>query len=175
MSGIHSNNDRRAVVLMSVLVCMAVAMVLFLAWLKTAAMERRQLIAQQDRVQAELLADAGLDRAAAQLQSTSDYSGEIWQIGAETFAGRGAATVTIRSSPRKRMSLRASSKPLPSIPPVRLRACDEANKLLSSCQTLERRHETRIPWWIYLGRAVGRDCHHRRAGGGNGARGSGQP
>jgi hypothetical protein len=99
MSRIHSNNDRRAVVLMSVLVCMAIAMVLFLAWLKTAAMERKQLSAQQDRLQAELLADAGLDRAAAQLQSKGDYSGEIWQIGAEAFAGRGAATVTIQVKP----------------------------------------------------------------------------
>lgn len=99
MSRIHPNNDRRAVVLMSVLVCMAVAMTLFLAWLKTAAMERRQLRAQQDRLQAEILADAGLDRAAAQLQSTGDYSGETWQIGAEAFAGRGAATVTIQVKP----------------------------------------------------------------------------
>ncbi len=101
MSGIHPKNDRRAVVLMSVLVCIAVAMVLFLAWLKTAAMERRQLRSQQDRLQAEILADAGLDRAAAQLQSTGDYSGETWQIGAEAFAGRGAATVTIQVRPSK--------------------------------------------------------------------------
>lgn len=99
MTGIHPHNDRRAVVLMSVLVCMAVAMVLFLAWLKTAAMERKQLRAQQDRLQAEILADAGLDRAAVQLQSTGDYSGETWQIGAEAFAGRGAATVTIQVKP----------------------------------------------------------------------------
>ncbi len=99
MSGIHRNIDRRAVVLMSVLVCLAVAMMLFMAWLKTAAMERRQLRAQQDRLQAEILADAGLDRAAAQLHSAGDYSGETWQIGAEAFAGRGAATVTIHVEP----------------------------------------------------------------------------
>ena len=99
MSRIHPNNNRRAVVLMSVLVCMAVAMVLFLAWLKTAAMERSQLRAQQDRLQAEILADAGLERAAAQLKSTPDYSGETWQIGADAFAGRGAAAVEIRIEP----------------------------------------------------------------------------
>ena len=94
--GIQRNTDRRAVVLMSVLVCLAVAMTLFLAWSKTAAMERKQLRAQQDRLQADLLADAGLDRAAARLLSADDYSGETWQIGAEAFAGRGAATVTIQ-------------------------------------------------------------------------------
>jgi Tfp pilus assembly protein PilX len=95
----HKNRpkiDRRAVVLVSVLVCLAVAMTMFLAWLKTAALERRQLQARQDRVQAEILADAGLDRAAAQLLSAGSYSAETWQIGAESLAGRGAATVTIR-------------------------------------------------------------------------------
>ena len=96
MSRIRRNIDRRAVVLLSVLVCLGVAMMLFLAWLKTAALERGQLRAQQDRVQAEILADAGLDRAGAQLHAASDYSGETWQIGADSFAGRGAASVTIR-------------------------------------------------------------------------------
>jgi hypothetical protein len=83
----------------SVLVCLAVAMTLFLAWLKTAALERRQLQARQDRVQAEILADAGLDRAAAQLLSAGNYSVETWQIGPESLAGRGAATVTIHVEP----------------------------------------------------------------------------
>jgi hypothetical protein len=95
MNRIRRPIERRAVVLMSILVCLAVTMMLFLAWLKTASLERRQLRAQQDRVQTEILADAGLDRASAQLLSAADYSGETWQIDAEPFAGRGAATVTI--------------------------------------------------------------------------------
>jgi hypothetical protein len=89
--------DRQAVVLMSVLVCLAVAMALFLAWLKTAALERKQLRMQHDRLQAELLADAGLDRARAQLHAAGDYRGETWPIGAESFAGRGAGLVTIQA------------------------------------------------------------------------------
>jgi hypothetical protein len=96
MNESHRPIERRAVVLMSVLVCLAVAMSLFLVWLKTAALERRQLQVQQDRMQAEILADAGLDRAAAQLLSASDYSAETWQIGPESLAGRGAAAVAIR-------------------------------------------------------------------------------
>ncbi|HEV3136753.1 MAG TPA: hypothetical protein VGZ26_02595 [Pirellulales bacterium] len=95
MNESHRSIERRAVVLMSVLVCLAVAMSLFLAWLKTAALERKQLQVQHDRVQAEILADAGLDRAAAQLLSARDYSAETWQIGPESLAGRGTATVTI--------------------------------------------------------------------------------
>ena len=105
--GLKRIGDRRGVVLMSVLVCMAVAMLLFAAWLKTAAMERRQLRTQQDRLQAEILADAGLDRAAAQLLSAGDYSGETWQVGPEALAGRGAATVTIQvDSPKETPSSR---------------------------------------------------------------------
>ena len=95
--------QRRAVVLMSVLVCLSVAMMLFLVWLRTAALEQSQLRAQQDRLQAGILADAGLDRAAAQLRSAAGYSGEIWQIGADAFAGRGGAAVviSIESAPEK--------------------------------------------------------------------------
>jgi hypothetical protein len=76
-------------------------MLMFTAWLKTAALERRQLRSQQRRLQAELLADAGLERAAAQLIANPEYTGETWQIGADELAGSGSAVVTIRVEPSK--------------------------------------------------------------------------
>lgn len=82
--------------LISVLVCLAVVMLLFAGWIRTITQERQQVWAQQDRMQAEYLVGSGLQRAAAQLAASSDYQGETWRIGAESFGGRAGATVDIR-------------------------------------------------------------------------------
>jgi hypothetical protein len=94
--------------LISVLVCLAVVMLLFAGWIRTIVMERQQVRAQQDRLQAELLAGSAVERAVAQLAANTDYPGEIWQLGTESFGGRAVATVEIRvtrldNEPRMRL------------------------------------------------------------------------
>jgi hypothetical protein len=78
-----------------VLVCFVVASLLLVSWLKTIALERQQARAAGDRLQAEWLAEAGLDRAAARLAEKPDYAGETWKISAEELSARDAAAVEI--------------------------------------------------------------------------------
>jgi hypothetical protein len=59
---------------------------------------RRQLQVERDRRQAELLLQAGLDRAALALASEPGYRGESWQLPAESITGVGAGSVTIKAT-----------------------------------------------------------------------------
>jgi type II secretory pathway pseudopilin PulG len=82
--------------LISVLVCLSVAMLLFASWLQAGLQERRQVRAQQDRMQAELLALSGLERAAAQLATNADYQGETWNLEPAAFGGPSGGKVEIQ-------------------------------------------------------------------------------
>jgi Tfp pilus assembly protein PilX len=82
--------------IIGVLVCFVVASLLLVSWLKTVSFERQQGRAAGDRLQAEWLAEAGIDRAAARLAEKADYAGETWNISAEELSARDAAAVEIR-------------------------------------------------------------------------------
>lgn len=86
----------RGVLLISVLICLALVMLLFAGWMRTFMLERRQLRAIENRMQAEYLADSGLRRAAAQLASNSDYDGETWEVEASDVGGRAAGRIAIQ-------------------------------------------------------------------------------
>ncbi len=58
----------------------------------TARLEARRAAAG---VQAEYLANAGFDLAAARLQTAPDYTGETWDIPAAQLTGRDAAQVVV--------------------------------------------------------------------------------
>src|SRR5688500_11477960 len=74
------NGNRRGAVLVAVLVVMMVASLLLGAMLRTNRDEHRLLRIYQQRLQAQELAQAGLERAAARLAGDDAYAGEIWQI-----------------------------------------------------------------------------------------------
>ena len=98
-AGKHSYRGRRpqrGAALMAVLVCLLVAGLAVLGMLRGAVTEQRQLRDQRQHLQAERLAEAGMDRACAQLQVSAAYSGETWRIAANELGGPSAATVTIR-------------------------------------------------------------------------------
>jgi hypothetical protein len=63
--------------------------------LQTAVRARRQLTVERDRRQAELLLQAGADRAAYRLASEADYRGETWKLDSDAIVGNGSANVTI--------------------------------------------------------------------------------
>ncbi len=90
---------RRGVLVLCVLASLALAASLLGVWMKTLALERRQVRAQQARVQAEYLADAGLRRAASRLSVDAAYAGETWEISAESLAASVPAKVTIVVEP----------------------------------------------------------------------------
>jgi Tfp pilus assembly protein PilX len=90
------HNDRRAMFVMSVLACLVLVMLLMTAWLKTIALERGQLRAEQHRMQAEYLAESALSRAAARLSVDPAYDGETIAASEKSLAAGQPATLTIR-------------------------------------------------------------------------------
>ncbi len=90
---------RRGLVLVAVLVCLAIAMVLFASSVRTLLLQRQQVRAQQDRMQAEYLADSALRRAAARLAADPSYQRETWLIDAPSLAMPASARVEIRVEP----------------------------------------------------------------------------
>ncbi len=82
---------------MAVLVCLLVLTLISGVLVKLGVAYRQQVRAQERRLQAEWLAESGVDRALARLAAKPDYKGEIWEIAAETL-GR-PAVVTIKVDP----------------------------------------------------------------------------
>ncbi len=82
-------------------------------------------------VQADLLADAGVDRALARLSAEPDYRGETWEIPAEALGSTPedgpAALVTIRAEPDPNGGARAVrvQADYPPDPPRRVRSSRE--------------------------------------------------
>lgn len=96
MKFVRRSRRRRAMLVMTVLACLTLVMLLMVAWLKIAALERGQLRAQQNLMQAEYLATSALSRAAARLAADPNYEGETLSPTAEMLATSTGATVTIR-------------------------------------------------------------------------------
>lgn len=100
-SKLHSPNTNntakhpRGLVLIVVMVCLAVFATLCGVLLKMALLERRQLRGQESRLQAEWLAESGIERAAARLATAADYTGETWQVSPEQLGQGAAGVVTI--------------------------------------------------------------------------------
>lgn len=90
--------SRRGAILVVALVCLVIVMALVGVLLQGTLRARRQLHAERDRRQAELLLQAGLDRAALRAAGQADYSGESWELPAESIAGSGAGLVTIEAA-----------------------------------------------------------------------------
>jgi hypothetical protein len=63
--------------------------------LHSAIRARRQLHAERDLRQTEMLLEAGLDRAASALRQSADYRGETWNIPAADILGRGDGQMVV--------------------------------------------------------------------------------
>ena len=86
---------RRGAVLLAVLVVLIVSSLLIGAMLRTSRQEHRLLRSGQARLQTIELAQAGLERAAAQLASNPNYTTETWKVTADELHGRHAAAIHI--------------------------------------------------------------------------------
>lgn len=89
---------RRGVVLIAALVCLALIAALGGTLLRWAAMEHTLLRSQAQASQARWLAEAGAQRAAAQLARDANYKGETWNIAAADLPSGEAARVGIAVS-----------------------------------------------------------------------------
>lgn len=95
---------RHGMVLIAVMVFLLIAVMMVLAWLRVAALERRTFRALVQRSQAEWLAESAIDRAVIQLKIDPEYKGETWNLSAEELQGKDAATVVIEVAPVEEQS-----------------------------------------------------------------------
>jgi type II secretory pathway pseudopilin PulG len=77
---------RRALTTVAVLVCLVVISLILAALLKVGLAQRLQVRNQERNLQAEWLAESGIDRALARLAADRNYAGEEWSIGPEDLA-----------------------------------------------------------------------------------------
>ena len=78
--------SRRALTTVAVLVCLIVITLIGAALLKVGLAQRNQVRSQEHRLQAEWLAESGLDRALGRLAADRNYRGEEWPIRAEDLS-----------------------------------------------------------------------------------------
>jgi hypothetical protein len=76
------------------LVCLLIVTSIVGSMLHGVVRARRQLIAERDRRQTELLLEAGANRAAARLAAEPSFRGDAWTLTAEEIAGLGDARIT---------------------------------------------------------------------------------
>jgi hypothetical protein len=91
--------NRRGLVLTAALVCLVVSMAIIGTMLKAALTARRQLHTERDVRQAELLLQAGFDRATSKLAADSTFDGDTWELTADEIIGRGTARITTKIQP----------------------------------------------------------------------------
>ncbi|MFV2067974.1 MAG: hypothetical protein ACC645_13455 [Pirellulales bacterium] len=89
----RGSRRRSGAVLVAALVCLLIVTAMIGTMLERAVSARRQLRVERDRRQAELLLQAGVDRAALRLVRQTDYQGETWMTPEEVMAGRGQVTI----------------------------------------------------------------------------------
>jgi hypothetical protein len=87
-------------VAIAALVCLLVVTSIVGNMLTSALLARRELHAQRDRRQTELLLEAGADRAAVRLAAEPGFRGDTWDLPADAIVGNGAGRVTSEVSPR---------------------------------------------------------------------------
>jgi hypothetical protein len=88
----------RGTVLIAALVCLVIVMAVLGSMLTGTLRARRQLHAERDRRQAELLLQAGIERAKFKAAEDDAYRGETWQLPTEQVLGNGKGIVTITLS-----------------------------------------------------------------------------
>ena len=86
---------RRGAVLVAAMVCVLILALMSAALLRTVSLAREQSRAEARRIQAECLADAGVERTVARLRSEPKFEGETWDIQADELQATASATVAI--------------------------------------------------------------------------------
>lgn len=87
---------RRGAILVVAMVCLLVVTAIVGAMLHRAIVARRQLHAERNLRQTELLADAGAERALRRVADDAEYRGETWRLSAGQIIGRDPGEVTIQ-------------------------------------------------------------------------------
>lgn len=91
--------SRRGAIIVIAMISLLLVSAIAVSLVRLALTQQRQVRREQIRLQAEWLAESGLERGAAKLRRDRDYQGEQWQIPAEHLDGRHAALVQIAVQP----------------------------------------------------------------------------
>jgi type II secretory pathway component PulK len=91
-----SRGARRGAATLVLILCLAVLGIVCGATYRAIAFDERLARHERQRAQAWWLAEAGLERAIAQLERDANYQGETWSIDASQLEGLGGATVNIQ-------------------------------------------------------------------------------
>jgi len=91
----HPSRPRGAVMVVA-LVALAVVATLLVVWTRAALRDHLRRRTDFRGLQADWLAESGVERAMAQLRRRTDYTGEVWRVPADQLGGQDEAVVTIR-------------------------------------------------------------------------------
>ncbi|WZO99926.1 hypothetical protein EP7_001544 [Isosphaeraceae bacterium EP7] len=86
---------RPAMIAVPAMVCLVLTLMLAASLLRTGLAAREVTREAERRLQADWLAEAGLERASARLAASEDYRGETWTLSPEDMGGADAGRVTI--------------------------------------------------------------------------------
>jgi hypothetical protein len=103
------SRSRSGLTAVAVLVCLVVITMLSVALLKVGLAHRDGERAAERKLQAQWLAQAGLDRALFRLAESAGYSGEIWEIKDEALAWGHATPVA--GAPAAVVRIKVGSSP----------------------------------------------------------------
>lgn len=87
---------RRGAILVVILVCFVVAAAMFVLLGRQSVTQRREAEAQLWTAQAQWIAEAAIERAAARLTADAKYAGETWAISAVELGAKEGAQARIR-------------------------------------------------------------------------------
>ena len=119
------SRQRRGAILVAALACLLVFSLVVAGALRALATDQRQVRSRRDHLQAELLAESGIERAAAAVRAANDYTGESWRIAADELQGASDGLVVIRvensePAPRRRVVSVQADYPADSMHRVRV-------------------------------------------------------
>ena len=89
----------RGLTVVAVLVCLVIITIMAGALLRVGLAHRERAKAQEHRLQAEWLAESGIQRATARLAADPGYKGETWEVSARDLDATDDALVTITVEP----------------------------------------------------------------------------
>lgn len=95
----RSRIPSRGLAMIAVLALLMIVGGFSLTIVRSLAARRQMMQTEERRAQAEWLAEAGIERAAAKPRASGDDETEIWNIAEEELGGQGAGRVTIRWAP----------------------------------------------------------------------------
>jgi hypothetical protein len=87
------HRQRSGLMVLAALVCLLIVTSIVGSMVQGALRARRQLHAERNRRQAELLLEAGANRAVARLAAEPDFRGDTWNVPAESVIGHGDGRV----------------------------------------------------------------------------------